>query len=435
MAIKTNSQLSLAGWLLVIFAAFLVGAVAFYFAFIGEQSERFRAFFNGKNDWILYLLPAIGLTAITLLRVRFFHGTEGTGIPQTIAALDMENEEQRHRMLSPRILLGKMLLTTLGLFSGASMGREGPTVQAGACIMHYLNRFIRFPEHLARRGLILAGGAAGIAAAFNAPMAGIVFSIEEIGRTFEKKNLGVLIVTVLVACAVCVGLFGDYWFYGKVNTVQTSMADWALVPVIAITMGLLGGFFSHFIVCGYPFVMKRMLRRPILVPMAIGLAIGLLGWVSSGQTLGTGFVEAKGMLVHGEQVEWYYAPLRLLATGLTLLSGIPGGLFDPSLSVGAGFGQWITELTQNFTWTENVNANTIMMISMACFFAGVVQSPITAVVIMVEMTDSVHATMPMLAGAIIAYAVSRRICACSLYVALASNYFNESEGLAPRREA
>ena len=175
-----------------------------------------------------------------------------------------------------------------------------------------------------------------------------------------------------------------------------------------------------------------MLRRPILVPMAIGLAIGLLGWVSSGQTLGTGFVEAKGMLIHGEQMEWYYAPLRLLATGLTLLSGIPGGLFDPSLSVGAGFGQWISELMQNFTWAENVNSNTIMMISMACFFAAVVQSPITAVVIMVEMTDTVHATMPMLAGAIIAYAISRRICACSLYVALASHYFNESEGDAPR---
>ncbi len=432
MATTTNKQLSLAGWLVVLLGSFLVGAVAYYFAFIGEQSEHFRANVHEKFDWMLYLLPAIGLTAITLLRVRFFHGTEGTGIPQTIAALQMEDEEQRHRMLSPRILLGKVILTTLGLFSGASMGREGPTVQAGACIMHYLKKFIRFPDHLARKGLILAGGAAGIAAAFNAPVAGIVFSIEEIGRSFEKKNLRVLIVTVLVACAVCVGLFGDYWFYGKVPTVQTSMADWVLVPGVAIVMGLLGGLFSHLIISVYPVVMKRMLRRPILVPMAIGLAIGLLGWVSSGQTLGTGFVEAKGMLIHGEQMEWYYAPLRLLATGLTLLSGIPGGLFDPSLSVGAGFGQWISELMQNFTWAENVNSNTIMMISMACFFAAVVQSPITAVVIMVEMTDTVHATMPMLAGAIIAYAISRRICACSLYVALASHYFNESEGDAPR---
>jgi H+/Cl- antiporter ClcA len=374
------------------------------------------------------------LTIITLLRVKLFHGTEGTGIPQTIAALDTNDESNQKKMLSIRVLIGKILLTTLGLFSGASMGREGPTVQIGACIMFLCRKVVVFPQHIVQRGLILAGGAAGIAAAFNAPFAGIVFSIEEIGRSFEKRNIGVLIATVLVACVVCVGLFGNYWFYGEVQVTPATWSTWIVIPVIAICMGLCGGLFSYTIVRVYPLVSLVMTRRPILVPMTIGLIIGFIGWLSTGQTLGTGYVEAQSMLMHGEEMSWYYAPLRICATALTLLSGIPGGLFDPSLSAGAGFGQWFTSVVHNFEWAANIDSNLIMMIAMACFFAAVVQSPVTAVIIMIEMTDSVHATLPMLAGALIAYKVSRCFCKCSIYTALAGNYFKESrEG--PRLDA
>jgi H+/Cl- antiporter ClcA len=435
MNCATNKHLSFVGWLAVLAGAFFVGLVAYYFAFAGEQSEQARAFLMQRMAWIVFLLPAIGLTAITLLRVRFFQGTEGTGIPQTIASLQVEDEYQKENLLSPKILFGKILLTTVALFSGASMGREGPTVQAAACIMFYLRKLVAIPHHLAQRGLIIAGGAAGIAAAFNAPLAGIVFSIEEIGRTFDKRNLSVLIATVLVACCVCIGLFGNYWFYGDVYIQKVSNVDWALIPLVAICMGLLGGVFSHFIVRVYPQVMRVMFRRPILVPMLIGLSIGFLGWLSSGQTLGTGFLEAQGMLMHSEQSDWYYAPLRLVATALTLLSGIPGGLFDPSLSAGAGFGQWIANMAHQFEWGAGVDQKLIMMVAMACFFAGVVQSPVTAVIIMVEMTNNVHATLPMLAGALIAFAISKRICTCSIYVALASSYFSESSGVVGRRDA
>jgi H+/Cl- antiporter ClcA len=203
--------------------------------------------------------------------------------------------------------------------------------------------------------------------------------------------------------------------------------EWIFVPVIAIAMGVGGGLFSLFIVSVYPVISKMMMRRPIVLPMSIGLLIGFIGWLSAGQTLGTGFVETQNMLMHGEEMTWYYAPLRMAATALTLLSGIPGGLFDPTLSAGAGFGQWFTGVVHNFEWAATVDANLIMMIAMACFFAAVVQSPITAVVIMVEMTDTLHATLPMFVGAFIAYSISTRICTSSIYVSLANNYFNVSD--------
>jgi H+/Cl- antiporter ClcA len=426
MASEKTTRLSPRSWIIIIIAAMLVGVVAYYFAYMGRQSAIFRTAMAQETSWVLYLLPAVGLTIITLIRVRLFVGTEGTGIPQTMAALDMEKDQDRSKMLSMRILVGKIILTTFGLFSGASMGREGPTVQAGACIMFACRKFVDLPKHIVQRGLILAGGAAGIAAAFNAPIAGIVFSIEEIGKSFDKRNLGVLLTVVLLACVVCVELFGDYWFYGNVKTEQATFALWVFVPVIALCMGVCGGAFSQCIVVAYPRFASLMNRRPVIAPMAIGLGIGFIAWLSSGSTLGTGFGEAQQMLMENKEMAWYYAPLRVVVTALTLLSGIPGGLFDPSLSAGAGFGQWFTNLIHQFEWAASVDSKLVMMVAMACFFAAVVQSPVTAVVIMVEMTNSVHATLPMLVGALIAYEISKCICKTSIYTALANNYFNVS---------
>ena len=200
-------------------------------------------------------------------------------------------------------------------------------------------------------------------------------------------------------------------------------------------MGIIGGLFSQIVVCLYPKVAKVMTKHPVTVPCSIGIGIGLIGWLSSGETLGTGYVEAENMLMHGAEMEWYYAPLRLIATGLTLLSGIPGGLFDPSLSAGAGFGQWFANVMHNFEWSADIDPTVVMMIAMASFFAAVVQSPVTAVVIMVEMTGFVHGTMPMLFGSLIAYGISKRFCSCSIYVALAGYYFDENRCNEPRRAA
>jgi len=433
-SVATN-KLSITARILVVIFAVGVGFVALYLAIAGKYADLFQDYMMQELSWLMYLLPAICLTAISLLRVKLFIGTEGTGIPQTIASLEMDTQEQRSSLLSLKILFGKILLTTIGLFSGASMGREGPTVHAAACLMDACRKVTSFPRYFAKRGLILAGAAAGIAAAFNAPVAGIVFSIEEIGRSFNKRNLGVVVTVVLVACIVGIGFVGNYWFYGDVQIAFVGWASWVWVPVIAMFMGLLGGLFSQIIVRTYPFVSRAITKRPVVIPMCIGLLIGLVGYISGGQSLGTGFVEAKGLLEGSELLPWYYAPLRVVATALTLLSGIPGGLFDPSLSAGAGFGQWFYEILSHFDLASGVDPKLIMLIAMASFFAGVVQSPITAVVILVEMTDSVHATMPLLTAALIAYSFSKRVCPCSIYTALAKTYFKDNLGGEPSRAA
>ena len=180
--------------------AIVVGLVAAIFAelteVVGGQFFSFRTIFPG----LVYLLPPLGLIAIVWATRNFFKGSEGSGIPQVI--LTLQRREQpllRSRLLSLKVALGKMLLSLMGLLTGASIGREGPTVHIGAAIMYFFGKLARFPPHYMEKGLILAGGSAGIAAAFNTPLAGIVFAIEELSRSFEERTSGILLTAVLFA--------------------------------------------------------------------------------------------------------------------------------------------------------------------------------------------------------------------------------------------
>ncbi len=157
----------------------------------------------------------------------------------------MHDEAMVDRVLSLRIAAGKVALTLLGLASGASIGREGPTVQVGASIMHALGKLLRLPRLELRRALVLAGGAAGIAAAFNTPLAGIVFAIEELSHSFEARTSGTVFTAVVVAGATTLGLVGNYTYFGQTSAVLANNVAWLAVIVCSVAGGLAGGLFSQ----------------------------------------------------------------------------------------------------------------------------------------------------------------------------------------------
>ena len=183
-------------------AAVLTGFVALFFVYAERWGDSVIRVLSGEADgpsilgswrldgWWATLAPAIGIvfamTFIVVVQRRWFPGTEGTGIPQAIAAIKVGNSKARAKMLSLRIAVGKILLLTVALLFGVTVGREGPSVHVGACLMHLSNKFCRLPDYLAARGMILAGGAAGIAAAFNAPIAGVIFCF---GRFEGNKKI------------------------------------------------------------------------------------------------------------------------------------------------------------------------------------------------------------------------------------------------------
>lgn len=397
-------------------AALAAGAVALYFNYAERWSEQFRDLLTSRSPWLPPLFLAAGMVAICRLRDLVFPGTDGTGIPQAIAALKMGETPARSQVLSARVAIGKVLLLTLAMFAGATVGREGPSVHVAACFLYLSRRFAPYPQHLLERGLIVAGGAAGIGAAFNTPVAAIIFAIEEIGRSFEKANAGTIVRTTVIACALSWLFLSNYLFYGRIQTELSAPEDWWVVLAIGVAGGFLGGAFSRAVIAGAAQVRRWATVAPWATAGGLGIGLGLLGVASGGESYGGGFPQAHAILMEARALPVWYPFAKAGGLFLSLTSAIPGGLFDPTLSIGSALGEMATGLF------PGIDRHAIILLAMGAYFAGVVQSPITAAVILVEMTAADRMLLPLLATTIAAYEASRLVCPTALYEALSEAF-------------
>ncbi|ANL33276.1 MULTISPECIES: chloride channel protein [Rhizobium] len=405
---------SLALWrprLIFWFGAFAIGIISVGFARLADLAQRAFAGLTTSGEWG-FLLPLVitplGFMLSAYLAARFFPNAQGSGIPQAIAARHLRDPEDRTRLLSLRLVFGKIVLTVLGLLSGASIGREGPTVQVGASIMLAVARFGGMAQ---ARGLILAGSAAGIAAAFNTPLAGIVFAIEEMSRTYESRANGLVLTAVILSGLAALGLAGSYNYFGSTSVAPASLRDWELVLVCGIGGGALGAAFSGLALHAGQHIRRlaqpQPLRRMVLLAAVCGLAVAIIGIFSGGTTFGTGYDQAKGA-VEGNPLPLIFFLEKLAAGFLSMISGIPGGIFAPSLAVGAGFGSTVGQLMGS-------GIALAAILGMAGYFSGVVQAPMTAFVIILEMTGDHQAVIPIMAVSMIGYITSRLLSREPLY--------------------
>jgi len=369
------------------------------------------------------LLTPLGLMAIAAITQRFFAGSQGSGIPQTIASLDpQESEKVRDQVLSLRVIAGKMMLTVAAIFCGAAVGREGPTVQVGASIMHKLGNFARFPKHDLERGLILAGGAAGVAAAFNTPLAGVVFAIEEMGRSFERHITSTILMTVILAGLTSLALLGNYSYFGKTSDTLSFGSDWFVVIVCGVAGGVLGGTFSRALIAinrGLPGKVGVWIREnPVRFAGACGLLLAIIGTISGSTTYGSGYAEVKTLIDGNGELPASFGLLKMFAVLLSSVSGIPGGLLSPSLSAGAGMGANIAQ------FFDSVPVGATIILGMVAYFSGATQAPITSFVIVMEMTGNNTMLLPLMTASFVANSVSRLICPGSIYHTLAQNFLS-----------
>jgi H+/Cl- antiporter ClcA len=406
--------------LLIWGSAAAVGVAAVAFAKIADIAQWALRRLLGLYPWAPWVLAPAGFFIIAWLTRRFFQGAEGSGIPQTIFALRADSGARGELFLKPRVVIGRVVLAAAGLFCGGSIGREGPTVHVGAVIVHGVSRWMpkgHFDAH--RRAMILAGGAAGVAAAFNTPLAGIVFAIEELSRSFEERASGTTLTAVILSGVVAIALVGDYTYFGQPTVSAQAFNVTPAVLLVAAVCGLLGGVFSRVtLICaaGLPGFVGRMRREcPARFAAACGLGIAALGLWSGGLTYGTGYEEARSILETQTHLPWSYAPARALATLLSYLSGIPAGLLAPSLSVGAGIGQFVADhLGQS-------SAVPFAILGMCGYLAGVTQAPLTSFVIVMEMTAQHAMVLPLMVTAALATALSKFI-SPPLYQSLADRY-------------
>ena len=396
--------------------ALLVGIVALAFAKMGDLAQKLFTQMQSDVWWFAFVWTPFLFLVFAAVTRQLAPDARGSGIPQVIAASHNAHSDYSRRLLSLRVGLSKLFLTVGGLFGGASVGREGPTVQVAAAIMVKIHRW--FGVKLTP-GVMIAGGAAGVSAAFNTPLAGIAFAIEELAVAYEQRVAVLVMAAVMISGLTSLGIAGDYVYFGQTDTSLPVSTMLVAAPLAGIVGGIAGGLFSRWFLAlrGPGGRFSDLLgRRPMMIALVCGLIVAAIGVASGGMTWGTGYEPTKALLEGGDGALWF-GPAKLAATLATAVSGIPGGIFAPSLAVGAGFGELLTPLF------PSAEAGAIVLLGMAGYFVGVVRAPLTAVIILAETTGSASSMiLPLFATALIGDWAGSIVCKQRLYHALSKDF-------------
>ena len=406
-------------------AVVLAYAVAAGLAVVGftRLSEYALQGFTALTAWqpLAPLLWTPLLTAaIVWVTRRYAPGAAGSGIPQVMAAISPSVPARlRALFVSLPLSFAKAVLTSLGLLAGLATGREGPSVQIAAGVMQHARRWLPARSPINHQGLLVAGGAAGIAAAFNAPLAGVMFAIEELTRKIEHRSSGLIIAAIVLSGLMAVSVFGNATYFGVIRVPH--MGRDYLLPALAVMLvsGLAGGLFARLlhqsIVGGSDRVSAWRRRHPVAFAGLCGFAAAGVGIVSHGAAFGSGYDYTRRLLEGHVDVPLLYVTLRFVATWLAVWSGVPGGLFAPSLAIGAGLG---ADLALLAGLPEGIAAAPLIAMGMTGFLAAVTQAPLTAFIIVMEMVDG-HAMVLSLMAAALGASLISRLLAVPLYPALA----------------
>jgi H+/Cl- antiporter ClcA len=394
---------------IVVVLAAAAGLTVVGFTWLAEAAyERFVAL--RAAAWWSPLLWTPACTALVVWATRrYAPGAGGSGIPQVMATLDARvGERERGLFVSLRLSLAKIVLTAGGLLGGLSLGREGPSVQIAAGVMLQARRLIPAGSAVGVHGLLVAGGAAGIAAAFNTPLGGVMFAIEELARAPEQRSSGLIIAGIVLAGLVAVSAHGDGAYFGVIHVPAAGLA--LLLPglLVAVLSGVAGGLFSRLMIAslsgrGPARVSRWRARRPVAFAAACGLGVALIGTVTDGAAFGSGYVSTRHMVEGSGVMPFAYAPFKFLATWLTTWSGVPAGIFAPSLAIGAAFGNDVALLLYG------LQVPALIALGMVGFLAAATQAPLTAFIIVMEMVDGHAMVLSLMACALIACAVARLI--------------------------
>jgi H+/Cl- antiporter ClcA len=385
--------------------AIVVALAAILFAKASNWAYALFRHILAYGVWIPLLITPVVFGLLTWATEGRLRATRGSGIPQVIATMHIEDGGFRERMLALPIAACKMLLTLIALTVGASIGREGPTVHVGAGLFYSLGRRFGFTDPKAASRFILAGGAAGIAAAFNTPLAGVVFAIEELAGTFEHRFSGLLLTAVIVGGVVSLGIMGNYSYFGEVQADLLLGHAWLAVLLCGVVCGLLGGLFARLILLSRngPLAMIGRLRArwPVLFAAGCGLALAVIGVLSHNSVYGTGYDQARAFVQEASVTPGEsFGIAKLLANVVSYWAGIPGGIFSPALAVGAGLGHNIAHLL------PHAPEAAVVLLGMSAYLSGVTGAPLTSAVIAMELTDNQDMVIPIMAACLLARAAA-----------------------------
>ncbi len=368
----------------------------------------------GSAAWRRVLTPVAGSLGVGYLLYRYFPYARGSGVPQTKAALFA-----RGGVITLRTVIGKFFCTSATLASGIPLGREGPAVQVGGGIASVLGRRLGLrPEKV--KALLPVGAAAAIAAAFNTPLAGVLFALEEVMADLHAPVLGSVVLASATSWVVLRLLLGNNPLFKVPQYRLVHPLELGIYVVLGVAGGLVSVAFTKLLLG----MRARFLRFPKKTlwfqPAVGGLVVGLMGWFAP-QVLGVGYGYV-GDALNGRlalKLMALLVVLKLLGATTSYASGNAGGIFGPSLFIGAMLGGTVGSVAHRLLPTYTATAGAYALVGMGAAFAGIVRAPMTSVVMIFETTRDYTVIVPLMISNLVSFFISLRLQPTPIYTALA----------------
>jgi len=391
----------------------LTGLAVVAFILLTERMGM-RLYPVGGAPWRRLLFPVVGSLGIGYLLYRYFPNARGSGVPQTKAAL-----YAREGRITLRTVLGKFFCTSATLASGIPLGREGPSVQVGAGIASVLGRFLGLRTELVKK-LIPVGAAAAIAAAFNTPLAAVLFALEEIVGDLNAPVMGAVVLASATAWVVLRVSLGNHPLFKVPQYQLVHPAEFAVYAVLGIAGGVVSAAFARLLLG----MRMRFLRFPQKTvwfqPVAGGLLVGLIGWFVP-QVLGVGY-GFVGDALNGKMafnLMLLLVVLKLLTVTTSYASGNAGGIFGPALFIGAMLGGTVGTVAHHLFPAYTATPGAYALVGMGAVFAGVVRAPMTSVLMIFEMTQDYAVIVPLMIANLVSLFIASLLQHEPIYEALA----------------
>jgi len=422
--LKSNLLQAVPFWI----ASLLTGIIAIAYSKLFAGAESITAYLLHNHKWWLFLVtPALFLAAYAIVK-KYAPYSRGSGIPQVMAAIDLANPKDNHKvpkLLSIKVIIVKIISSLLMAIGGGAIGREGPTIQIAGSVFRKVNQWIpdSWPK-ISRRNMIMTGAAAGLAAAFNTPLGGIVFAMEELTRTHIRYYRTAIFSAVIISGLTAQYFLGPYLYLGYPNVSNLSPYIFLGVAFVAMLTGLTGSAMCKLMLAIFRWKKNFSVRQNGLYVVVCALVMVTIALFVTTDILGSGKELMNTVLFSAnKRIEWYTPVVRVLGSVLCFTTGAAGGVFAPALGSGASVGAMVAGW---FSFSDT-NTNILILAGMVGFLTGVTRTPFTSAILVLEMTNSHNVIFHLMLAGMIASVASLSVDKHSFYDHLKAQYVRSLE--------
>ncbi|UEQ77584.1 chloride channel protein [Chryseobacterium arthrosphaerae] len=406
----------------------ITGFFAVLYAQVFAWGENLMNFIFDWHAWMIFIIAPVGFVLSWWLVKEFAPNAKGSGIPQVMAAVELANPKEHKKirsLLSIKIIFFKILSSVILVIGGGAVGREGPTIQIAGSVFRKVNEYL--PEwwpKISKKNMIMTGAAAGLAAAFNTPLGGIVFAVEELSKTHINYFKTALFTAVIIAGLTAQTLAGSYLYLGYPKTNDVSLMVMFPIILVAAVAGILASQLSVIMlrINGWKKKTLKTDQANIIFLIVCALIIASIAYFINREILGSGKeIMERVLFTKDKHEDWYVPVLRMLGPALSFTSGGAGGIFAPALTAGASIGSVISgaiHLTPNET-------NVVVLAGMVAFLTGITRAPFTSAIIVLEMTDRHSLIFHLMLAGMVSSIASILVSRHSLYDVLKINFLTE----------